>query len=131
MSILEVGLRGAREARNVRVAAHEHGLAHGEGKVEVHFLWHEGSQSGQGGRSDGAHRGVVDQDLARAGASVPGQEIEQGGFAAAVGADHGVEQPGLEAQIQSGQDRRVAIGEAEVPRGVCYLNHAASLFATG
>lgn len=79
------GWRG--EGPDAAGTAHEHHLAHGEGKGRGAGLGHVGNAAGKGGAGDAGDRAAVDLDPASLGRQQTEEGAEERGLAAAVRAE--------------------------------------------
>ena len=95
------------------MAAHEHHLLHGKGKIDGKILGHQGDQPGQITASVLCHRPIHKGDASLSRGLAAGEQIEKGGFAAAVWADDPVKLAWLKRDVQIGQRRGLPVGKAD------------------
>lgn len=107
---------GAGERAEMRGAAHHHHVEHGVGEMGGVRLRDVSHTARDRAAAELLERLAVEPDAAALGREQAEQGLEQGGLAAAVGAEQADHLPGLEEEVGIAADRLAGIAEGEVAR---------------
>ena len=102
---------GRAKPGDMRIASHHDDFPAGVGKIDAKILRNQCDSAGQVFARVGGKEAPVEPDVAGVGLQMPGKQIDQRGFSAAIGTDDAVKMAPFDGQRQIGDDGFGAIGE--------------------